>query len=139
MNGYLVDTNIVSELRKESRAQTSVVQWAKRVPEEHLFTSVLVLGEIRRGIEQLRSTDQLQALALERWLHRTENAFSERVLPVTSKITDAWGRISSLRPLPVVDSLLAATAIVHDLVLVTRNTSDIHDVGAALLNPFLPE
>ena len=139
MIGYLVDTNVLSELRRKSRANPLVVQWASKVPGENLFTSVLVLGEIRKGIEQLRSTDRPQALALDRWLYETETLFSGRILPITARIVDVWGRISSIRPLPVTDSLLAATAIVHDLVLVTRNTADVHDVGAKLLNPFLPQ
>jgi toxin FitB len=139
VSGYLVDTNVLSELRRKSRAHPLVVQWASQVPEETLFTSVLVFGEIRKGIEQLRSTDRPQALVLDRWFHETENLLGKRILPVTGKIADEWGRISSIRPLPVVDALLAATAIVHDLTLVTRNTADVHDLGAKLLNPFLPQ
>ena len=137
MNGYLLDTNILSELRKERRAHISVAEWIQGVPQEHLFTSVLVLGEIRKGIEKLRSSDQPQALALERWLRKTEDVFATRIFPITPQIADVWGQISSLRPLPVVDSLLAATAIVHDLTLVTRNTADLKGLGAKTLNPYL--
>lgn len=115
------------------------MNWVSQVPEARLFTSVLALGELRKGIERIRPKDRAQAVGLERWLHKTEEIFGERVLPITGKIADEWGRISSIRPLPVVDALLAATAIVHDLTLVTRNTADVHDLGARFLNPFLPQ
>ena len=136
MTGYLVDTNILSELRKGSRANPHVLRWFKTVPDEELFSSVLVLGEIRKGLERVRSSDPVQSVALERWLHRMETSFADRLLPITSQIAEVWGRISSARPVPVIDSLLAATAIVHDLTLVTRNTAEIQDLGADLLNPF---
>jgi len=97
---------------------------------------VLVVGEIRSGIERLRRRDPAQADELDRWLEGTNSTYTDRILPVTAEVADEWGRLNVPDPLPVVDGLLAATAKVHDLTLVTRNTTDIARTGVKVLNPF---
>ena len=100
-----------------------------------LFTSVLVLGEIRRGIESIRRRDTPSALALEQWLDRLTADFGERVLPVDARVADRWGILNVPDPVPTVDGLLAATALVHDLIFVTRNVRDVANTGVRLLDP----
>ena len=133
---YLVDTNVISEIRKGSRCNPGVSAWYATVVDEDLCISVLVLGEIRKGIELRRSRDPRQAQVLEEWLYSVTEAFGERALPIETAITDEWGRLNAARPIPVIDGLLAATAMVHGLTLVTRNESDVVGLGAAVLNPF---
>ncbi len=132
---WLVDTNILSELRKGERADAGTKAWFERVAEDEVFTSVLVLGELRRGIESLRRRDLPSALALEQWLERLVGSFAERVLPITADIADRWGSINVPDPVPTVDGLLAATALVNDMVLVTRNTRDVGRTGVRFLDP----
>jgi len=134
--GFLLDTNILSELRKGTRCHERVWRWRQRVALEEIFISVLVVGEVRQGIEKLRPKDPRTAGHLEKWLHDVENIYAERILPITIGICDQWGRISPQTPLPAIDALLAATAIYHRLTLVTRNTRDVARTGAACLNPF---
>jgi hypothetical protein len=132
---WLVDTNILSELRKGKRADAGVRSWFAQSREEELFTSVLVLGELRRGIESIRRRDEPSALALEQWLTRLMASFGDRVLPIDARVADVWGKLNVPNPLPTVDGLLAATALIHDLVLVTRNVRDVPGTGARLLDP----
>ncbi|RLE21210.1 MAG: type II toxin-antitoxin system VapC family toxin [Actinobacteria bacterium] len=132
----LVDTNVLSELRKRERADAGVLAWFAGTNESDLFTSVLVTGEIRRGIESVRRRDEVAALALEQWLLRTLETFGDRILPVDAQICDRWGRLNVPDPVPAVDGLLAATALEHDLLLVTRNTKDVAPTGVRALNPF---
>lgn len=136
MSGYLVDTNVVSELRKRKRADPGVLRWFDSCEEDELFLSVLVVGELRRGIELLRRKDKVAARALDRWLRRLERDYGDRVLPVTLAICDRWGRLGLERPIPPIDGLLAATAIEHRLTLVTRNVAHINKTAADALNPF---
>lgn len=133
---WLVDTNILSELRKGDRANDGVRAWFADAGEDELFTSVLVLGEVRRGIESIRRRDPTAAIALEQWLARLATTFSDRVLPIDARVADRWGVLNV--PDPTVDGLLAATALVHDLVLVTRNTRDVERTGVRLLDPTAP-
>jgi len=135
---YLIDTNIIFEIRKGARADANVAAWYEAVPDESLYLSVLVLGEIRRGIERKRPQDAAQAIALEKWLAAIRDGFGERILPVDRAVAEEWGRMAAPRPLSVVDGLLAATAKIHGLTLVTRNTTDVRGLGAPLLNPFQP-
>ena len=136
MSGYLVDTNVISELRKQARADSRVVGWFHSVDEGQLFLSVLVLGELRKGIELVRQRDPFQANFLEGWLNTLETAYEERLLPITSAISERWGRLSAVRPIPTVDGLMAATALELSLTLVTRNVDDVRHTGVSLLNPF---
>lgn len=131
-----LDTNIVSELRKGKRAHPGVQSWFASTDQAKLFTSVLVLGEIRRGIEQLRRRDPMAAASLDRWLLLLASGFEDRVLPVDAEVSDRWGRLNVPVSLPAVDSLLAATALVHGLTLVTRNVRDVERTGAAVFDPF---
>ena len=133
---FLLDTNVVSEIRKGEHCQTRVAAWFDRVGDADLFISVLTVGEIRKGIESVRPRDLRRAERLERWLAELERFYAERILPVDARVADAWGRICARRSVPTVDSLLAATAMVHDMTLVTRNTSDVDGLGASVLNPF---
>ena len=132
---WLVDTNVVSELRKGDRANGGIRAWFAESSEDELFTSVLVLGEIRRGIESIRRRDTPSALALEQWLDRLTADFGERVLPIDARVADRWGILNVPDPVPTVDGLLAATALVHDLVLVTRNVRDVASTGVPVLDP----
>lgn len=134
---YLVDTNILSELRKGRRCDPHVAAWLTRVRPEELFLSVLSLGEIRRGIELLRPRDPAGAGSLDRWLEGLGSHYADRVLPISSEIADRWGRLCPAQPLPVTDGLLAATCIEHSLTMVTRNTGDFTRSGVTTLNPFL--
>ncbi len=135
---WLVDTNVLSELRKGDRADAGVRAWFDDAREDDLFTSVLVLGEIRRGIESIRRRDVPSAMALEGWLERLAIDFAERVLPVDARVADRWGSLNVPDPIPTVDGLLAATALVHDLVLVTRNVRDVARTGVRILDPAAP-
>ena len=133
---YLLDTNIISEIRKGPRCHPNVAAWYSNIEEESLYLSVLVLGEIRKGIEGLRDRDAGKANVLDLWLEQLQTSFQSQILPVDTAISQEWGRLSSLHTVPVIDGLLAATATAHRLVLVTRNTRDFADLGIQLLNPF---
>ena len=132
---YLLDTNIVLELRKGTRADGNLRSWIARQSDESLFLSVLVIGEIRKGIERAARKDEAAATALEAWLNRLIDAHEQRILPVTREVAQAWGRLNVPDPLPVIDSLLAATARVHGLTVVTRNSKDIARTGVPTINP----
>jgi len=140
MAGYLLDTNILSEIRKgASRANLEVWQWWLRMENEELFLSVLTIGEIRKGIDRLAFRDAARTLVLERWLDEVKTSYHERLIEVDASIAEHWGRLQAVRPLPEVDALLAATALKYDLTLVTRNTTDFKGLGLNLFNPFEPE
>jgi predicted nucleic acid-binding protein len=134
---YLIDTNIISEVRKGERCDPHVSAWYASITDEQLFLSTLVLGEIRKGVELVRPRDADKAAALERWLRQIEAAFDGRVLGIDNAVSDQWGRMSAIRSIPVIDGLLAATAATNGLTLVTRNDRDIAGLGAMVLNPFL--
>lgn len=135
---YLVDTNVLSELRKGPRCDARVAAWFASIADEDIAVSVLVAGEIRRGIEKIRRRDQRGAGTLERWLARLLRDHADRIVPVDVRVAEEWGRLSAVRPSSVVDVLLAATALVHGLTLVTRNVRDVQWTGVAWLNPFEP-
>jgi toxin FitB len=134
---YLLDTNVISELRKGERADAKVIAWFAGVAEEEIFLSVLTIGEIRRGIESVRRRDPDSAAALDRWLNLLGEAHGDRVVPVDRAIAEEWGRMNVPDPLPVVDGLLAATARVLGLTLVTCNAADVKGTGVELLDPFV--
>ena len=133
---FLVDTNVVSEIRKGPRCDPAVAAWWADVAEDELWLSVAVLGEIRKGIELARLRDPAKARALERWLAELTAGYADRLLVVDTAVAQEWGRLSAIRRVPVVDALLAATANVHGLTLVTRNEQDVAGLGVAVLNPF---
>jgi predicted nucleic acid-binding protein len=133
---YLLDTNVLSETRKRQPA-VGVANWIAATPPDRLYVSVLTLGEIERGIARIRGRgDHSQASALEGWLHDVETGFEERVLPVTLGVATAWGRQRHERPLPVIDALIAATAQINGMTVVTRNVRDFELAGVPVLNPF---
>ncbi|HLF13173.1 MAG TPA: type II toxin-antitoxin system VapC family toxin [Gammaproteobacteria bacterium] len=134
---FLIDTNIISEVRKGSRCDPRVARWYASIGDADLYLSVLVLGEIRKGIELARARNPAQAEALDAWLARVDEVFGDRVLPVDRAVSSEWGQMSAMRPLPVIDGLLAATAKANRLTLVTRNDADVQGLGAKTLNPFV--
>jgi toxin FitB len=133
---FLLDTNVISEIRKRDRAHPNVVQWVTRTPVEDIGTSVLVLAKIRLGIELKRRSDPAQAKSLDRWFTQMRTRLGERVLPIDEPVAEAWALLGIPNPLPLIDGLLAATAKVHGLTLVTRNVADIATAGALLFDPF---
>ena len=135
--GYLLDTNVVSEARKPD-GNPHVRAWLATVRGDELYLSVLVLGEIRQGVERLRRRDSRQAGVYEAWLATLRRDYADRLVPVTADVAEEWGRLNAPDPLPVIDGLLAATARVRSLTLVSRNTADLARTGARLLNPFEP-
>jgi predicted nucleic acid-binding protein len=136
---YLLDTNILAELRKRARANPRVGAWFASLEPDAILLSVLTVGEIRRGIESVRRRDRKAANALERWLRRLVMEHGDRILPIDLPVAEEWGRLNVPNPLPVVDGLFAATAKVHGLTLATRNVKDIARSGALLMNPFETE
>lgn len=133
---YLLDTNFISELRKRDRANRGVQAWAMNNDSGLCALSVITLGEIRKGIEDKRRTDIQQAHVIEGWLDTVLTEFSQNILPVNVEIANRWGRLVSTAKLPSVDLLLAATALEHDLTVITRNTSDFEGSGARFHNPW---
>ncbi len=133
---YLVDTNVISEARKGRRCDPGVAAWFADVSSEDIYLSVLTLGEIRKGIENIRRRDKPAAEALENWLHELEASLADNLLPVDQAVAEQWGRFNVPDPLPMLDSLLAATASVHGMTLVTRNLKDVERTGVECLNPF---
>jgi toxin FitB len=115
-----------------------VAAWFAPVPDHAIYLSVLVIGEIRRDIEHIRSRDPRSAITLEDWLAQVITGHRGRILAVDHTVAEEWGRMTTSRPLSTVDSLLAATAKVHGLTLVTRNVIDIAVTGVTYLNPFEP-
>jgi predicted nucleic acid-binding protein len=137
--GYLIDTNVISELRRRE-PEPRVVEWFQQRPAAQLYLSVLTLGEIRRGVERLEAGERQQALRT--WLEQElPGFFSGRLLPIDEAIAQRWGHLMAQmgRPLPAIDSLLAATAMEHNLVLVTRNLKDVAGLPVALANPWQSE
>lgn len=132
---YLLDTNVVSELRKR-HPDPNVMAWYDAAESRQLHLSTLTLGEIRIGVEQARRKDPVKAVALEDWLDRMRAHYSDRIVGVDADVADAWARMSVPDPVPVIDGLLAATAAVHGWTFVTRNTADVARCGVRLLNPF---
>lgn len=136
---YLIDTNIIFELAR-TRPDAAVLDWFANTPDEALFLSALTLGEIRKGVEKLTSPeDTARRERLRLWLeHDLRDWFGPRILPIGPDVADHWGRLLAQvgRPVPAIDSLLAATALHHDLRLVTRNTRDFDYAGLEVINPW---
>jgi toxin FitB len=133
--GYLLDTNLISETRK-IRADAGVMAFLAAADAAGLFLSVLTLGELRKGVEAKRRTDPATADRLGAWVDGIETTFADRVLPVDAPAARLWGELSAGRILPVIDTLIAATAITRGLTLVTRNTRDVAGTGVPVLDPW---
>lgn len=133
---FLLYTNILAEIRKGQRCHPGVARWFASIEEHEIYLSVLVVGEIRQGIELLRRKDRDTAVRLESWLQQVVHDYDERILPVDRTIAEEWGRLNVPNPLSTVDGLLAATAKVSHLVLATRNVDDIKTTGVSYVNPF---
>jgi predicted nucleic acid-binding protein len=134
---YLLDTNVVSEARKPA-ANTGVRTWLASVQSEELYLSVLVVGEIRQGIERLRRRDPAQVAVFEGWLSTLQRDYADRIVPITAEVAEEWGRLSVPDPLPVIDGLTAATARLRGWTLVTRNVADFARAEVHLFDPFHP-
>lgn len=134
MSGFLLDTNVISEMVKP-KPHSGVMKWIGDTDESLLYFSVVTLGEIRKGIAS--RSDAVRNARLESWLHELLSRFSERILPVDLAVADRWGRLADTsQALRVIDSLLAATALHHNLTLVTRNVGDVQGTGVDLFNPW---
>jgi toxin FitB len=137
VSGFLLDTNVISELVK-AKPEPRVTAWIEGIDESLLYLSVLTLGEMRKGITSLR--DGARRVSLEAWLYRDlVLRFSDRIISIDLDVADRWGRIAGnarKKPLPVIDGLLAATALHYDLTLVTRNIADIAGSGVTVFNPW---
>jgi hypothetical protein len=134
---FLLDTNVVSEIRRGR--DPHVRAWANGVEDIDLHLSVMTLGEIRKGIELLRSRDPAQAEVFADWLGELHSRFAERIVPIDAAVAEEWGRLNATAPRNTVDSLIAASARVRGLTVVTRNTGDFEDCGVALINPWQPQ
>lgn len=135
---FLLDTNILSELRKGARCNAGVRSWIEAQANEDLYISVVAIAEIRDGIERLRPRDPIQAARLDAWLREIETHFGDRVLPVTAAVAESWGQLHHSQPIPDFDRLIAATAVEHGLDLVTRNVRDFERAGVGIHNPWTP-
>jgi toxin FitB len=133
---YLLDTNVLSETRKK-HANERVLSFFNRVPPSTLYISVLTIGELQRGVVKKQRIDLLAAQSIASWVDAVEAGFADQTLGIDTKTVRLWGELSAERSRPTIDTLLAATAIVHQLILVTRNIVDMHDTGAKLYNPFV--
>jgi predicted nucleic acid-binding protein len=133
--GYLLDTNVVSETRKK-RPDRGVTAFLAAADSATLFLSVLTIGELRKGVEARRGTDPIAADRLSTWVDTIETEFADRLLGVDAATARLWGELSAGRSLPVIDTLIAATAIRHGVTLVTRNTGDFDTTGVTLLDPW---
>jgi hypothetical protein len=131
---FLLDTNAISEIRRGR--DPNVAAWANSVADGELYLSVLTLGEIRKGIERLRGRDLRQAEVFSAWLLELRERFSDRILTIDAEVAEAWGRVNAPAERNTTDSLIAATARVHELTVVTRNTSDFEGCDVELLDPW---
>jgi toxin FitB len=136
VTGFLLDTNVISELRKGVRADVGVQRWFVDHAAAELWLSVLVVGELRRGVELVQRRDEASGEVLSFWLDSVIADYGDRIIPVTIAVAERWATLSVPNPVAVIDGLLAATAMEFGLTLVTRNTSDVERTGVALVNPF---
>ncbi len=132
---YLLDTNVLSETRRK-QADEQVISFLAATDPSALYLSVLTLGELRKGVAFKQESDPDAAKKLGSWVDGLEFSFSDRVLGIDAATARLWGEWSARRPRPVIDTLLAATAVVHGLTFVTRNTKDVRDINVKLLNPW---
>ena len=133
---FLLDTNLLSEIRKGAKCDRRAWSWYENLPLEELYISVMTTGEIRKGAELCRRKDAPRARVYEIWLRELEIEFSERILPINAEIADLWGRLSARGGVPIIDGLIAATAGHHGLTVASRNTADFQRCGVDYINPF---
>jgi len=132
---YLLDTNVVSEARRKA-PNGHVLEWLRRTDPAAIHLSVLTLGEIVKGAESLGQRDPAAAHSLRAWLDGLRLHYANRLVGMDGAVAETWGGLSALRSLPVIDGLLVGTALVHNLILVTRNTRDVAGMGATIVNPW---
>lgn len=132
---FLLDTNVIPELQRPRR-DAGVETWWHSAPARDCALSVVTVGEIERGISGLTSRHPGRAQRLRSWLDETLELFAGRIIPIDQQVAQEWGRLSADRSRPVADTMIAATAKVHDLILVTRNVRDVDGLGVRVLNPF---
>lgn len=135
---YLLDTSVISEVSKGKQSDRNVAAWYDATPPQKLCISALVIGEIRAGVEKLRGRQAERAAAFERRLLLIIDLYANRIIGIDRRIAEQWGRLNAHRKRPAVDALIAATALVHGLTVVTRNVRDFAGTGVAVLNPFEP-
>ena len=136
---YLIDTNVISEARKGRKADKGVRRFFERIadPQEEVFLSVVTIGELRRGIELIRYRgDERQAQRLEEWLTTILSEYRDNILDIDEEIAQIWGKLRALHPGNALDKQIAATALIHNLTVVTRNQKDYEETGIKLINPF---
>jgi len=133
---FLIDTNVISELRKGDRANTGVRSWFTENAHADMWLSVLVVGELRRGVDRISRRDEAAGRSIGTWLTQLVETFDDRILGVDLAVALEWGRLGVPDPLAVTDGLLAATALTHNLTIVTRNSRDFEKAGARQINPF---
>jgi predicted nucleic acid-binding protein len=136
---YLVDTNVISEARKKSKANTGVRAFFKQAIEDEtrIFISVVTVGELRRGVESIRYRgDVRQANQLEKWLENLMAEYQDHILDINQDIAQLWGRLRAPHPENALDKQIAATALIYELTVVTRNHKDFVKTGVHVLNPF---
>lgn len=132
---YLLDTNVLSETRRK-RADNGVISFLSGADPSTLYLSVLTLGELRKGVALKKESDPDAAKKLGSWVDGLEFSFADHILGIDAATARLWGELSAQRPRPVIDTLLAATAIRHELTFVSRNTKDVHDIRVKVLNPW---
>ncbi len=130
---YLVDTNVISDAR---RPDSAAAAWLRTVRASDTCLSVITIGEVVQGVAYRRRRDPAASDVIDRWLADTRQRYRQRILPVSDAVATVWGELASHRSRRVADALIAATALVHDLVLVSRNVRDFEDAGVRLLNPW---
>ncbi len=135
-SGWLLDTNIVFELRKQDQMNLGLREWFTGIEEEGIYLSVVTLGEIRKVLENLRKEDTIQSIVFERWLETLQQTFWERLLWIDPDISNEWGKLQAMRSLPPQQGYLAATALRQDLTLVTKEVGVYQGLGIEVLNPF---
>jgi hypothetical protein len=136
---YLVDTDVISEARKGQKANAGVRGFFRGAAKDNsqLYLSAVTIGELRQGVEAVRHRgDTSQALILERWFTRVAGDYAESILPFDTDIAEIWGRLRVPHPENPLDKQVAATALMYDLTVVTRNTAHFEPTGVRLLNPF---
>jgi len=134
---YLVDTNVISEARKGLKANLGVKEFFQKTDADDIYLSAQTIGEIRRGLENIRQRGDLpQSRKLEKWLDLVVDDYADRILSFDEECAQVWGRLMSPHPQHPIDKQIAAIALIHDLIVVTRNVDDFRGTGVGIKNPF---